>query len=173
MLARLPRLTGRSPVPPVALAAVFAALLLTCASEWGCDAPASQGSTQVVPPAPMQHPMLEGVPLPAGFRIVPERSVGRSVGAIRVGQYEFEGSVMPVDVARFYREHMPAARFAKQDERFDNGEYSLRFESDREVCNIRARPARARAGRTTLAIDIGPLPKGSTERVSRPIAPPP
>jgi hypothetical protein len=152
-------------------ALVCAAAVMTFAGVCGCD---SMGASEQAPAAsPVQYSMLEGIPLPSSIRPVPERSVGRSTGQLRVGQYEFESSHSVDQVARFFIENMPTARFTLKEKRFDNGEYSLRFESDAEVCNIRAKPAKMRAGRTAIIVDIGPLPKGSAEREVKPAVRPP
>jgi len=152
-------------------ALVCAAAVMTFAGLCGCET--LGGPDQAPPASPQQHPMLEGIPLPSGFRSVPERSVGRATGALRVGQYEFEGSLSPIQVRRFFVENMPAARFMKKEERSENGAYSLRFESDTEVCNVCAKPAKGWTGRTAIIVDIGPLPKGSAEREVKPAVRPP
>jgi len=117
------------------------------------------------PASALQHPLLENIPLPAGFYLVPERSVARAAGSLRVAQCEFQGSLSPDAVARFYVEYMPAAKFTLRQRRFDNGEHSLRFESDAEECNVRTKP---KGGKTVLVVDIGPLSKGFTEREGQP-----
>jgi len=152
-------------------ALVCAAAVMTFAGLCGCD---SLGGNEQAPAAsPLQHSMLEGIPLPSGTRELPERGIGRSTGQLRVGQYEFESDYTVEKVTRFFIENMPTARFTLKEKRFDNGEYSLRFESDAEVCNIRAKPAKMRAGRTAIIVDIGPLPKGSAEREVKPAVRPP
>ncbi len=152
--------------PAAGWLAVGAAIVMTFAGLCGCE---TMGGPDEAPPAsPQQHPMLEGIPLPAGFRSVPERSVGRATGALRVGQYEFEGGLSPIQARRFFVENMPAARFMKKEERNENGAYSLRFESDTEVCNVCAKPAKGWSGKTTIVVDIGPLPRGSTEHDAKP-----
>jgi len=115
---------------------------------------------QAPPTAALQHPALENLPLPAGFELVRERSMARKAGRMRIGQCEFVGPATPDDVSRFYEKYMPTAKFTLKERGFNNGEYALRFESDDEVCNIRARPAK---GKTVLVIDIGPLLKGGGE----------
>ncbi len=123
--------------------------------------------TQPPPASPREHTLLRGIPLPVGFRMVPERSVATESGRFRVAQCEFEGSTDPERVSRFYVDYMPSAHFTLKKKRFDNGEYALRFESNDEECNVRVREAR---GRTVLVLDVGPLPRGSAER--QPSSPP-
>lgn len=123
----------------------------------GCDSPQPTGQ----PPAmsPRQHTMLPNVPVPIGFRIVPERSVARESGRLRVAQVEFEGRGQPDDVADFYTQYMPAAKFQLKQRRFDVGDYLMRFESDAEECNVRVKP---RGQLVTIVIDLGPLGAATT-----------
>lgn len=146
---------------------VCAALAAAGLGLCGCDSP---GSTEPVggqgtAAQPREHPMLQGIPLPIGFRTVPERSVGRASGQLRVGTFEFEGTTSPDEIERFFAQYMPSARFVQKNRRFDNGEYNLRFESDTEECNVRIRRVKTK---TVLIVDIGPLPKGPTERDAKP-----
>ncbi|MBU0639972.1 MAG: hypothetical protein KKB50_13975 [Planctomycetes bacterium] len=114
----------------------------------------------------VQHPMLEGIPVPAGFTFVPEGSVGRSSGKFRVVNYEYQGEMKPTALVRWYKEYMPSAGFTLRQERVERGMYSLRFDSEAEECNIRI--AREKLSQTILTIDLGPLPKGSAEREVEP-----
>lgn len=154
MLATISRAArdGRAALLSVSL------MVLTIAA---CDSP---GGGQVMAPGPtiepVEHSLLRGIPLPTGFKMVPERSVARQSGTARVAQCEFEGYTYPDAVARFYVDNMTVAKFALTNKRFDNGEYNMRFESATEECNVRIRP---RGGnRTTLVIDLGPLNKEAT-----------
>ncbi len=122
-------------------------------------------AAQSPPASPRQHTMLENIPIPVGFRMVPERSVARESGRLRVAQCEFQGSTVPEHVAAFYQNYMPSAKFALKQRRLDNGEYKLRFESDSEECNIYVKPAKTS---TVLVVDIGPLPRGRSERAAPP-----
>jgi hypothetical protein len=125
----------------------------------GCDTlMGNRPSTGQAPPnSPMEHSAIESIPVPAGFVIVPERSMARKAGGMRIAQCEFTGSATPDDVARFYKQYMPSAKFTQKEWSLNNGEYVLRFESDNEVCNVRVRPTQ---NKSTLVVDIGPLLKG-------------
>lgn len=127
----------------------------------------SQGSVSTGEPAASarQHPLLENIPLPAGFRMVVERSVARQDGRTRMALCEFEGARSPEQVTHFYQNYMPSANFTLKQSRLDGGQYRLRFESDTEECNIRVSRARSR---TVLVVDLGPLPRGSAEREIKP-----
>jgi hypothetical protein len=100
--------------------------------------------------------VLEHVPLPPGFALVPERSVARLVGPIRVAQCEFVGPTPVDDVVDFYVRWMPEAKFTLRQKRLESGQYVLWFESRSEECIVRVRPKGSK--RTTLTLDLGPLP---------------
>lgn len=115
-------------------------------------------SDQAPVATPVEHQLLKGIPVPAGFRIIPEHSRARNLGETRVAQCEFEGSLAAGDVARFYEHYMPTARFTLGPKLFNSGEYAIRFESDTEECNVWIKP---KAQKTILIIDIGPRATGS------------
>lgn len=151
--------------PPAAAAAILGLL----AALSGCQSYSSTTSTgnSATGPAasPVQHPLLTNVPLPVGFRMVPERSVARGSGRFRMAICEFEGTTPPERVTSFYQNYMPSANFALRTTSLVNGEYKLRFESDTEECSIYVRRERQA---TRLVIDLGPLPRGTAEREPRP-----
>ncbi|MFO0840368.1 MAG: hypothetical protein U1D55_17810 [Phycisphaerae bacterium] len=130
-----------------------------------CDNAGREG----VAASPRQHPTLEGVPLPNGFRLVDDRSVGRATGPTRIGKFEFVGDAERSAVMRFYKEYMPSGGWKLLAEDFDRGVYDLHFESQTEECNVRIRPETAR--RSTIVINIGPRPQGAIERGGAPPAP--
>ncbi len=147
---------GRATVALALLAAVVAG----CESDGNAQTPTGQPP----PTAPRQHPVLEHIPLPVGFAMVPERSVARLAGPLRIAQCEFEGTIAVDDVAEFYAKHMPAAKFTLRDKRFDAGTWLMRFESRTEECNIRIKP---KGKRSVIVIDLGPLPKSGADRPAR------
>ena len=143
-------------------AAVLYALLTGCQLfGGGTGDPGGQALGPGSAAPPLQHQMLEGIPVPVGFRMIPAHSTIQVIGTTRVGRCEFEGATAPDATARFYLEQMPAARFSLDLKRLDAGEYTLRFDSDSEECTIRLKPVK---DTTVLIIDIGPLAKGSAER---------
>ncbi len=151
--------------PRVGAALLCAAMVMTCAGWYGCDS--SGSGIRGASVAPRQHPMLEGIPLPSDVRTVRERTVGRATGAVRMGQYEFECGLAPIEVRSFFLENMPGAHFTKKEEHTENGAYTMRFESNTEVCSICAKP-KPWSSKTALIVDIGPLSKGGAESPPRP-----
>jgi len=127
----------------LALCGVVAASLI------GCQTDATSGPAV----GAVQHPLLEGFPLPPGYKMVPERSVARSSGTVRMAKWEFQGNLSAESTVDFYEQYMPTAQFRRLDRRFEAGEYVLRFESPGEECVIRVRRTRST---TCLVIDLGP-----------------
>ncbi|MCK4342272.1 MAG: hypothetical protein KAY37_11180 [Phycisphaerae bacterium] len=148
--------------------AACAGMLFTIASLSGCNGFGGSESTppgQGPPPSPRQHRMLKNIPIPAGFQMVRDRSNAWASGQIRWANYAFEGNASPEQIADFYTNHMPSAKFILKKESLESGEHHLSFESDTEDCNIRIRRGKLK---TTLIINLGPLPKGSAERKVKP-----
>ena len=139
---------------PAAVAVAVAVVAAGCTSHSGgfnssaAREPASAG-------AAVQHPTLEGIPLPAGFRLVDDRSFGVSTGPMRVGRFEFRGNVERTTVASFFKQYMPSGGWTLRKEDFDRGVYELRFESSSEECTIRLR-AEGRA--TIIGVQVSPIP---------------
>jgi len=120
----------------------------------------SSGKTAEYVP-PVQHYMLAGIPLPQGFELVSDQSIGRASAHYRDVVFIFSGSRDVATVRRFFRENMPAAQFQLRKEWYYRGESNLRFDSSTEECNVSIRPGRF--NRTTIVLDIGPLPDGNVD----------
>jgi hypothetical protein len=146
-------------------AALAAALPLAVLA--GCE---SMGRDDGLSASPMQHPSLEGFPLPNGFRLVPEHSVGSSAGQMRIVKYEFAGSTESQRVNRFYKDYMPAAGWTLKTEDFDRGVYHMRYESKTEECLVRITPD---GSKSYIGVQLRPLPRGTAEREPTRALPPP
>ncbi len=118
---------------------------------------------------PVEVPMLRGIPVPEGFRLIDNRSSVENRGSTRVAHCEFEGDLAVADVVRFYEQTMPSAGFRAGPQSFNKGEHRIRFESDSEECTVLVKPKFM--GKTALAIDVGPLPRGSATPEREPAAP--
>lgn len=152
-----------------AAAAAAAALAagLPLAALTGCD---SSGRNDGMTASPMQHPSLEGFPVPNGFKLVPEHSVGSAAGQMRIVKYEFSGPTDSQQVNRFYKEYMPAAGWTLKTEDFDRGVYHMRYESKSEECLVRISP---NGRKSFIGVQLRPLPRGSAEREPTRTLPPP
>ena len=144
----------------LALVALLGGTLLagcaTTATPTTTGGPAPRTTARAV-----QHPTLEGIPLPAGFQLVENHSFAVLSGQLRHANCEFLGSMEPAAVCRFYEEYMPSSGFRLRQKRFDRGEYVLEFDGDAERSTVRIRRDRFK---TVLVIDVSPTPKGPVER---------
>lgn len=141
-----------------------------CGAILGAALLAGCATTNDRTPAAVQNPMLDDVPLPSGFRLVDDRSVGSTSGKVRIGKYEYAGGTDRTEVARFYKEIMPSAGWALKNESFDRGTSELYFESNAESCVIKVK---RETRKTLVVVDVRPLVRGSGEgRSARKAAPP-
>jgi hypothetical protein len=156
-------LNGRCRVGAGIALAVIAVLILPACESLGLN----KGTSSLEGPtaSAKRHPTLEDIPVPNGFLLVDDHSVGRSSGSLRVVRFEFIGDMERAPVNRFYKEYMAAAGWTLKKETFDRGIYDMYFENQTEECLIRLRPEKKK---TVIVVDIGPLPRGSAERESRP-----
>lgn len=105
---------------PMAVATVAAAVVLC-----GCQSNGGNGNI-----SPMQHPMLENVPIPRGFQIVDHRSrSGSTASGQRWARCTFSGNLERGSVVRFYTDNMPTARWEERERRFENGVFEIRYEN--------------------------------------------
>lgn len=114
---------------------------------------------------PMQHYTLEGIPVPRGFTLVDDHSVGVSSGETRVAKMEFQGAGDRGGVTRFYREIMSETGWTLKKEDFDRGVYDMRFVNREEECTVRLR---SEWNKVIGTIHVMPLPPGNTAREGTP-----
>lgn len=139
------------------------AIMLAVAGIVGCG-----GNTGPVAASPVRDPVMADLPKPSGFTLVDDRSVYWQSGLHRVGKCEYLGKTDRDAIKRFYEEYMPSAGFQLREMSLDKGAYSMRFESDKEICMIRVSPFGQ--GRTAVVVEVGPVPEGKTESPDGPPA---
>ncbi|QOJ15298.1 MAG: hypothetical protein HRU75_11935 [Planctomycetia bacterium] len=134
----------------------FSALLAS-----GCAGGSTVSDTRAG--SPVQHPVLQNVPLPGGFELVDDRSRISSNGQIRFAQCEFSGRAERTSVYEFFKNYMPTGGWSLQDERLIGGVYELRYGSPTERCDVRI----SRSGRGTR-IDIEVRPSADSGEAAPP-----
>lgn len=129
----------------------------------GCE---SFGSSRraTAPPA-MQHQLLADIPLPGGFKLDDDRSVGRVVGKTRLARCVFEGNTDRAAVNRFFKEYMPSGGWELLEERFDRGVYYMRYQSPQESCSL---TIGRETFKTVITVDVGPLATASVPQEVQP-----
>lgn len=111
--------------------------LAACAAV-GLSGAACSNSNRPISPMPMQHPMLEHVPLPSGFRLVDDKSRATSTGEARWAQCVFSGRADRAEVYQFFEANMPAGGWKLREKHLlDGGVYELHYESQQERCDVR------------------------------------
>lgn len=130
------------------LIAVWVALSVAA----GCD----NGGNRLTP---MQHYTLEGIPVPRGFTLVDNQSVGVASGETRVAKMQFRGSGDRGEITRFYRELMAEGGWTLKKQDFDRGIYDLRFTNREEECTVRLH---SDWNGVYVTIQVLPLPAGAT-----------
>lgn len=113
-----------------------AAVVAFVAAAWmlsGCQSGESNGNI-----SPMQHPMLENVPIPRDFRIIDDRSrSGSTASGQRWARCTFSGGLNRNAVVQFYCDNMPAGHWTERERKFENGEMELRYDNPiGETCDV-------------------------------------
>jgi hypothetical protein len=134
---------------------------------WGC-AELPQKSQNTINPAllePQAVAKFSDVPVPVGFKPVPQESYSFESGGVRVGLLKYQGKASVDQVVNFYKEQM-----AMNDWNLINiieyGQRLMNFEREAETCSIGLIP---KGSSTVITLSIGPkaqqVPKRSAKVV--------
>jgi len=104
------------------------------------------------------------IPVPTGFKLLPNESYAFESSGIRVGVLKYQGKAEADRVINFYREQMPMYNWNLLNV-IEYGERLLNFDRENETCIIRLK-SRGRTLEATISIGPKPqLPKKSTRLV--------
>jgi hypothetical protein len=128
-------------------------MLALAAAGWlasGCGGPrpVQTGNGPAAPPevAPdlvaKVRPPIPDVPVPVGFALDESRSRDFAAAGARYVDHVYHGGDGRFAVARFYRQHMPAARWVLVTSLFVQGDLMLDFEKETERCRVVIKKAR-------------------------------
>jgi len=96
------------------------------------------------------------IPVPTGFKFLPQDSYTFESSGVRVGVLRYKGKAEPEQVINFYREQMPMFNWNLLNV-IEYGERLINFERDNETCIIRLLPK----GRSVIIIiSMGPKSGG-------------
>lgn len=141
-------------------------LALTLVLAPACDSTSGGQMSDRPTASAVRDPVLQDIPKPSGFKLVQDQSLAISAGRMRLVKCQYSGSLDSSRVKRFYEEYMPSAGFELKRWSLDQGEYLLRFESEAEVCIVKARSSGW--NKTIVTVEIEPLSKGAAERDAKP-----
>ncbi len=80
--------------------------------------------------------IISDLPIPVGFRLDEGRSRNFAAAGARYVDHFYKGSGEKFAVGRFYKRHMPNARWVLVTDMFVQGEIVLDFEKETERCRI-------------------------------------
>ncbi|MEK6727768.1 MAG: hypothetical protein AABY28_03725 [Candidatus Omnitrophota bacterium] len=99
------------------------------------------------------------VPIPIGFKPLPQSSYSFESSGVRVGLLKYQGKVNPDRIVNFYKEQMPMYNWMLLNV-VEYGQRLMNFERETETCIISMDP---KGSSTILTISLGPkaqiLPK--------------
>jgi hypothetical protein len=100
------------------------------------------------------------IPLPTGFKLIPQSSYSFESSGVRVGVLKYQGKANPDQVLNFYREQMPMYnwRLLNVTEYIDR---VLNFDRDNETCII---TLSGRGSSVTITIFMGPKSQGPARK---------
>lgn len=103
------------------------------------------------------------VPVPVGFKLLPQNTYSFESSGVRVGVLKYQGKANPDQVVNFYKEQMPMYNWNLLNV-IEYGERLLNFERENESCIVTLLP---KGNAVTITVSLGPktqiLPKKATK----------
>jgi hypothetical protein len=95
------------------------------------------------------------LPVPAGFRLLPQNSYSFESSGVRVCVLKYQGKASPDLVMSFYKEQMPMYNWTLLNI-VEYGDRMMNFDRDNETCIVNLLPK----GKTVLiTLSVGPKPQ--------------
>mgnify|MGYP001584434816 CR=1 FL=1 len=95
------------------------------------------------------------VPVPAGFKLLPQNSYSFESSGVRVGVLKYQGKANPDQVINFYKEQMPMFNWNLLNV-IEYGDRLMNFERENETCIISLLP---KGNTVTIVASVGPKPQ--------------
>jgi len=136
-------------------------------SLYGCaDFPQKDDSMSKTPGVLEPSAMMKfsDIPVPAGFKLLPQNSYSFESSGVRVGVLKYRGKGSPDQVISFYKEQMPMYSWNLLNI-VEYGDRLMNFERENETCIVSLVPKGSSA---ILTISLGPRPQVS-KRPNKPI----
>ena len=131
-------------------------LVWVAALAAGCQRPAVTGSGADLRPA--SRLFASDIPLPYGFDLVDRSSEDWASGPMRYVRHNYQGRGDPFAVRRFYRKHMPLARWTPVAESSVGGRCTMMFDRKQESCRVTIVGERSGwAPRVTVEVLVAPI----------------
>jgi hypothetical protein len=120
-----------------------------------CNGCASMTRNQDKPLEPANTLRFADIPIPGGFKILPQMSYSFENNGVRVALLKYKGSGSSDQVLNFYKEQMPISRWNLINIS-EFGQRMLNYEREDESCIITIQPLTMS---TLVAISVGPKSK--------------
>ena len=147
---------GRAPWAATALA--IAVLLPGCGDS-------KEGVARL---SPRGVPFLDGVAVPAGFKLVDKMTQDYESGGQRMARHEYRGHADPHAIRNFYREQMPLLGWNRVSDQNVKGTITIRFEKQDESCTVQIQSTGA-FNRSSIQVIVMPFKRTPMEPPKRPL----
>ena len=143
---------------------MIAIMLILCVGGLsGCQTFSSSSSGNEGFILPATRFKFSDIPVPAGFKTIPQESYSFDNGGVRVALLKYQGKADPDQLVIFYKEQMKMNRWELINVT-EFGQCMLNFNNEKESCIISLLPK----GRLiTLVISVGPRAMRPVDRKSR------
>jgi len=105
------------------------------------------------------------LPMPAGFKLLPQESYSFENSGMRVALLKYQGKASIDQVVNFYKEQMAMYNWNLLNI-IEYGERLLNFERENESCIINLSP---RGSSIVMSISLGPKSQGISKKAKEPI----
>lgn len=105
------------------------------------------------------------IPVPAGFKIIPQDSYSFETSGIRVGVLKYQGKADPDIVMSFYKTQMPAFNWNLLNV-VEFGDRILNFDRQNETCIVEVK---AKGNNIRITVSLGPKSQPLTKKAKAPI----
>ena len=95
------------------------------------------------------------VPVPTGFKLLPQKSYSFESSGVRVGVLRYQGKANPDQVVNFYKEQMPMYNWNLLNV-IEYGDRLINFDRENETCNVALLP---KGNTLTITVSLGPKPQ--------------
>jgi len=144
-------------------------VLLSCSliSFFGCasaeKAEIGSGSASVLEPATILK--FSDVPVPIGFKLLPQSSYSFESAGVRVGVLKYQGKANADLVESFYKEQMPIYGWNLLNA-IEYGDRLLNFERESETCIVTLSP---KGNKVMITASLGPKAQLLPKKVVKPV----
>ncbi len=139
-------------IPPLAVFVICCFLVIFWA---GCASVPANKDKEISKPEllePQSALKFSDIPVPVGFKFIPEDSYSFESSGVRVGLLKYKGKVNLDYVVNFYKEQMPMYNWNLLNS-IEYGQRVLNFDREQESCII---AMASKGSSTVLTISLGP-----------------